>query len=220
MASEFFNPDNKVMSILSRIGDIMLISICFTIASLPVFTLGASASAGYRDMMKVVDESQTYTLKGFFTAFKENFKKGTLLWLIFLAIGLILTGDLYFSWQSSSGILNAAKYIFIILAAYYVMTIIYLFPINATFENTIKNTIKNSALMAIRHLPWTFLLMVIWTLPAILCIFIANLWVYLALIMPVFGFGLQFFASAYIFNHIFRKFYIPKEEPPEDSPEI
>ena len=34
MASEFFNPDNKVMSILSRIGDIMLISICFTIASL------------------------------------------------------------------------------------------------------------------------------------------------------------------------------------------
>lgn len=38
-------------------------------------------------MLKVVKNEEGYIVKGFFKAFKENFKKSTIIWLILLVIG-------------------------------------------------------------------------------------------------------------------------------------
>lgn len=208
------------MTVLSRLGDIMIVSLCFLLTSIPVVTIGAAASAAHRDMMKIVKESQTYTLKGYFSAFRENFKKGTLLWLILLAAGLVLAADIYIlsAVITPSALTRGIIYVFILLALVYVMTLLYTFPLTATFENSVRNTLKNALLMSIRHLPWTLLLILVWAAPVLLCLILTNVWYYILPFMIFFGFGCQFFISAYIFNHIFSK-YMPAEPEPDTEKE-
>lgn len=87
--------DNPVISGMSRIFDMMCLNVLWLVCSLPIFTIGASTTAMYTVMLKVVKNEEGYIVKGFFKAFKENFKKSTIIWLILLVIGGFLGADLY-----------------------------------------------------------------------------------------------------------------------------
>ena len=79
--------DNPIISGMSRIFDMMCLNVLWLVCSLPIFTIGASTTAMYTVMLKVVKNEEGYIVKGFFKAFKENFKKSTIIWLILLVIG-------------------------------------------------------------------------------------------------------------------------------------
>ena len=72
--------DNPVISGMSRIFDMMCLNVLWLVCSLPIFTIGASTTAMYTVMLKVVKNEEGYIVKGFFKAFKENFKKSTIIW--------------------------------------------------------------------------------------------------------------------------------------------
>ena len=65
--------DNPVISGMSRIFDMMCLNVLWLVCSLPIFTIGASTTAMYTVMLKVVKNEEGYIVKGFFKAFKENF---------------------------------------------------------------------------------------------------------------------------------------------------
>ena len=71
--------DNPVISGMSRIFDMMCLNVLWLVCSLPIFTIGASTTAMYTVMLKVVKNEEGYIVKGFFKAFKENFKKSTII---------------------------------------------------------------------------------------------------------------------------------------------
>lgn len=50
---------------------------------------------------------------------------------------------------------------------YYVL-FLYVYPVLARFYNTIRNTIKNALFMAIRHLPYTVVMVLIGLCPLLL----------------------------------------------------
>lgn len=52
----FFSQDNKVVQILSRIGDLMILNFFALVCSIPVITCGASLSALYAVTLKMVRE--------------------------------------------------------------------------------------------------------------------------------------------------------------------
>ncbi|HAX53555.1 MAG TPA: hypothetical protein DIW07_01855, partial [Lachnospiraceae bacterium] len=85
--------DNVVMRALSRVCDFILLNILWMICSIPLFTIGASTTALYTVMLKIVKNEEGYIVKGFFRAFKDNFKKGTIIWLIMSGIGIVLGFD-------------------------------------------------------------------------------------------------------------------------------
>ena len=212
----FTDPDNKVFGFFGKICDLILVNLLTILCSLPVFTIGAAFTAAYSVSMKIVKDSLSYTVKSYFQAFKDNFKKATLLWLIELAAIVLVVFDIYFlSGMNSSGFVVICLYLVYMLAFVTACVFISLFPLTAKFEHTVRETIRNALLLSIKHLPWTIILLLIWAAPWLpLLIYPVSILKFIIPFMLLFGFGIEFFLSSLIMNHIFKR-YIPEDVPKE-----
>ena len=79
---------------------------------------------------------------------------------------------------------------------------IYIFPVLSRFENTVKNTIRNSFLMSILNLPKTILLVIINLVPAVVLLVTLQA-------MPIvilFGFSVPAYVASMLFVKIFKRF--------------
>ena len=86
--------DNVVTRALSRICDFVILNILWLVCSIPIVTIGASTAALYSVMQKIIRNEEGYIASGFFKAFKENFKQSTIMWLVIVILGSILSVDL------------------------------------------------------------------------------------------------------------------------------
>lgn len=151
------------------------LNLLWTICSLPVFTIGAATTALYDVAMRIAEDREGDLTQQFFAAFKSNFRQATVLWLILLAVGLFLGGDIYILLHLRSAT-NGAMAVFwtLILAVVFVACIaytielMYVFPLVARVENTNRAMLINALLIGIRYLNCTlvvfaihFLMMVI-----------------------------------------------------------
>ena len=85
----------------------------------------------------------------------------------------------------------------------------YVFPYIARFELPLKHIVKNCAIIALRHLPWTILLVVIW----VACVLLAY-------ILPI---GMVLMPSAWallaslVIERIFKKYMTPEDREKEEK---
>jgi uncharacterized membrane protein YesL len=148
----------------------MLMGILFSISCVPIFTIGAALSGFYYAAMDSMRKEDGYIFKRYFSAFAKNFKKATLIWLILLVIGAILGIDVFF-WMSNSE-MSIAPVMFgvsLLLCLGWLMTFIFVFPLQARFENPIRKTIENAFLLAISHLPFTIVVIALIAIVGYLC---------------------------------------------------
>lgn len=157
--SNFFNPENSVMQFLSRVCDYLILNVIFILSCIPIFTVGAALSALYTVSFKMLRKEDGYVLQRYFKAFLANFKQGTVLWLICLALFFFLQYDglIIGSMDGSMGqIISVLFYtLILVLAAMF----LYLWPILVYFVCTTKQVVKNALYMCLGHLPWTALLL-------------------------------------------------------------
>lgn len=85
-----FSQNSGFVKFVNRALDVLLLNILWFAFSIPLITIGASTCAAFSVTLKMVDDEEGYVAKMFVKAFKENFKKGTLMWLISLP-WLVLT---------------------------------------------------------------------------------------------------------------------------------
>jgi len=211
--SGFFSIDNPVWAFIGKLADVILLNILWFICCIPIVTIGPSTTALYYVTLKLASDEEGYICRSFFRAFKTNFKQGTIIWLIMLAIGIIFYVDYSFYLKQvdlPTTVQNILYMVFFGMILIYFMVLTYVFPILSRFDNTIKNTLKNTLLISIRHLPWTILILVI----TFGLIFLSLTYVPVLLLL---GFGLVAFINSYIFVHIFKN-YMPSE--PEERFEI
>ena len=69
--ANIFSQDNPFNDLMSTIGDMAMISVAWTVCSIPVVTIGASTSAA----CEVARELQTGSSKGIFRSFWAAFKR-------------------------------------------------------------------------------------------------------------------------------------------------
>ena len=143
--------------------------------------------------------------RGYWHAFKVNFKQATKAWLVQLIILIVLLGDIYITW---SGLKTGNKWgafsiVFIIMALIAAAWAIYTSAYISRFEQVTKITLKNTIIILIANLPWTLLVIVILVVSLIL------VWILIPLIfiLPV-GAALTY---EFIFERIFRKL-MPEED--------
>lgn len=207
-----FKLDSPLVNFLNKVADIMILGIMFMIGCIPVITAGASFAAAYYMGFKMVKNEETYIIKGFLKAFKENFKQATILWLFVLAVVGIIAADcqiiLYSGLAFASWIRIAMVSVTLIVA----LGVVFIFPLQAHFRNTVKNTVKNAFLMALSHLPSAFLLIIVYAVPYLI------LWLVPQLFPVVFllGFGGIFYFKSFVLLRVFRK-YEREEEQNEDE---
>lgn len=213
----FFNMDNKFFVFMGKIADLCMLNLLCIICCIPIVTAGASLTALYYVTMNMVRNEEAYIFRSFFRSFNQNFKQATVINIIMLAAAALLYIDTNIAGKMGQ---PAGKILGMIFAAFtllYVMILLYVYPLLAKFYNSVKNTFKNAILMAIRHLPYTILMLLICACP-ILILFIPSFQIQMSLIMLVILFGPAVIAygNSHFFVKIFDK-YIPKELTPEET---
>lgn len=208
-----FNLDNPIMVFLGKVADLIILNIVALICCIPIVTAGASLTGMYYVTLKMVKKEEGYIIKGFFKSFKENFKQATIIWLIALVLGIVFSADIYILNNTQA---SFTKYLYIAVCAvgiFYLFTVLYVFPVLSRFDNTIKNTIKNSFLMSVLSAPKTILMVLIQLIP------LAAVWFIPAATPIVFmlGMSLPAYLCSMLFVGIFKKFE-PSEE--EDGGEL
>ena len=198
----FFDLESPIMRFLNRVADLMILNLLMIVCCIPVITIGASITAMHYVILKMIRGEDGYLIRGFFKSFKTNFKQATLIWLLMLVVIVVYVGDaLIFSF---SGVSFPKPMVIAVAAVGIMMYMIamYIFPLLARFENSIRNTVKNAALIAIGNLPKTILMAVLYALPLVVIYFST----YAVLFVFLFGISVPAYGAAWLYSNIFKKF--------------
>lgn len=200
--NKLFDMDSPVMRFLNRVGDLLILNIMMIICCIPIITAGAAYTAMHYVILKMIRGEEGYLIKGFFKSFVRNFKQATLTWLLMLLIMAIFIGDAFIF--SYSGVVFPKPLVITVIAVAIIMLLVsmYIFPLLARFDNTIRNTIKNAALLAIANLPKTLLMALFYALPFIIGYFSTYSYIFIFM----FGISLPAYGAAWLYSNIFKKF--------------
>lgn len=198
-----FSPDSGLAKGLSYVGDMMVLNLLFLLCSLPVVTIGASASALCYVAQKMAAENDVGVAKPFFRAFRENFRKGTAIGLLLLAAGVLI-------WTGSGVVkANPDRFPFVVSAVYVLaavflwLTVSWVFHVQAKFENTVFRTIKNAIILGMAHPVRSIALMVLTALAPGLCIFATYWFLATSFLWFLFGFSGIAILKSLIINKVF-----------------
>ena len=81
--------DNRIIRILTTLCDFLILNILWLVCSVPVITAGASTTALYSVMFKIIKKEEGDIIKSFLKAFRQNFKQSTIIWLLLIGTGYI-----------------------------------------------------------------------------------------------------------------------------------
>lgn len=211
MWDSIFSADSIFIRTLTRISDVFILSIIYIISCIPIITIGSATTALYYTAITSISREDGYIFKMYCKSFKQNFKQSTIIWLIMLFVGFVLTTDVYFwfvSWtEDQTKIAQPLLFVSVVLFILYILVLTYIFPLQSKFDNKIKVTFRNAFLLSIKYFPQTLLLI---TIP---CLIISTIFIsgYGLLFVIILGAGTAAFLQAFIYRSIF-KHYIPKEE--------
>ncbi len=157
-----FNLDSPFMQLLGKIADLLILDLLWLVCSLPVITIGASTSALYYVCFKLSKDREGPLFKSFFKAFRDNWKRGTAIWLILLVTGLFLAFDLQALTSLSDGTSAVSVILFclfVLFAVLWGLMLLYAFPLQAHFDNPVKRTLRNAIGLGVSHLGYSVLML-------------------------------------------------------------
>ncbi len=216
------NVNGPLMNELRKFGNIVICNILFCVFSLPLVTAGAALTALYTCMQAILASDEDDVIaKQFWNAFKQNFKQATALWIFCAAIAALL-GVYYLVISGFGGtLLRVYRISFFMMCIVFLFGYQYIFPMQARYRNTVKNTIKNAWLLSVAALPWTLLSIALVVGAVYLSFFMnpnaANVFIFL---WGMCGFGLIAYLNSLLYQKAFRlidpevmevKHTVPKE---------
>lgn len=195
---KFFSPDSKFTQTMTSFGEMMLLNICWIIASLPLITLGAANTAMYTVMGRRLREEGGGTIVPFFKAWWSNLKMGTLFWvaqvLVSGSLGLTLFLPL-------PGFLKGIAAVLLILVTL-LFSIIY--PQVARFRNRWFAYLRNAVILLVLRLGWVVLNLLLFLSPVIVFLLSPGEFLQFGFVWILFGFSMLFFLSAEIMQKILQ----------------
>jgi uncharacterized membrane protein YesL len=210
MAS-LFRQDSAFMRGLGWLVEVVEINLLVLVTSIPVVTIGAAMTAGY-DAARRLRIGEGKTLPNYFRAFKANFAKATILWLILGPIGAAIIALWIFIQMTPLLVVKFALSILWLIAFYWV------WPLTARFENTVGATLKNALVIGISKIVPSIGMFAV---DAAFCGLVAASWLYMPqglFLLAIFGVGLLLALHVPIAESGLKQF-IPASSAPTPPPE-
>lgn len=206
--NKLFDIDSPVIAFLSRIADLIWLNLLTLICCIPVVTAGAAFTALHYVTVKMVRNEEGYLTRSYFKSFKENFLQATALWILLVLILAVAAADFHFISLMDSGVAFVLRIGLGAVFFFFLCSAVYWFPLLSRFENSLKNTIKNSCLVGVLCFPKTIAILLIYGL-------VIGLYAVFALrLMPLIllaGISLPVYIASYLYSGIFKKLE-PEEE--------
>ncbi len=207
---KIFKSDSPIMKALTIAADLLILNLLTMVLCIPIITMGPAVTAMNDIVIHIVRGEEGYTVKPYFQSFKANFKQGMILGLILAAAAGILYLD-YLAAQTYIPIMRAP----IIAIGVIILAIaFYAFGMLARYENTLRGTMKNAAMLAVGNFPRTLFMVVCAVGLWLVCIHFYKFGIPNLLL---FGLSLPCYVNILLLNGVFRK--LDGEEEPEDEEE-
>ncbi len=196
-----FNIDSPLMQTLGRLADLMILNFLTMICCIPIVTAGAAFTALDYMCLKLVRNEENYLIRGYFKAFKENFKQATGIWFIILWVIAAVVGDILIMYYAPVEFPFIIRMAVLFVSIVTLCTSMFVFPMQAKFVNPVFKTIKNAFKASLLQFPRTLLMIVLFFVPA-LAVMYTN---FLVPIVFLFGFSFHSYLSALLYNKFFLR---------------
>lgn len=196
---------------MTKVGDCILLSLLWIVASLPLVTIGASTTALYYSVIKVLREESGGVWKSFWHSFRVNFKQSTLIGVpillacVFWAMTLeaMAVAD-----QSGEPLYTVAM----VLLGFAVMWLHYIFSYLARFTDKTRVVLRNSFLICIMNFPRSLLLLVVFVLLVIVMFMAMPGTLMLMFLIP----AAYLWLASLLLEGAYQKYMEPEEENAEE----
>lgn len=186
--SSFFSLESPVYKFMSRLLDMLKLNVLWLLTGgpiamllieiflakaglsayrylsfIPLIFIGPATTATFSITLRMVDEQEGYITDHFFRAYRENFKKGMIIGVILLIAVYGIWMDFQFYHAAENLHRSSIGYLIIgVIAVFFAfMHLIYAFPLQARYENTVINTLRNSYSIAAKFFIKTILLFIV-----------------------------------------------------------
>lgn len=201
-----YNPDSPVMQFLTKVADLMILNVVYLVFCIPIFTIGAATTALYRVMLNYEKDETANPARQFWRAFRANLKPATILFLIMLIpIAFMIC---YFMVIVGAAYSGSKAFVIICCVAVLLIMMLwsFLWPMQAQFENSIGNTIKNALLLSVGHFPIAVLMSAINLFPLLLLSFFPDVFLRISMLWILFGFALIAKINTKMILKVFKPF--------------
>lgn len=216
MGWRIFDQENRFMAFMYKMNDLFLLNVLWIVTSIPIITIGASTTALYTVVMKIRRNEESYIVRSYFKAFRENFRQGTILWLLVLAAGGILYLDLYITAIAEIQGQDILSILFLIMAVLFVLVTVWIFPVLARYAAPIPRLLRIAVYLSLRHVGYTLLILAIICIPMILI----ALYLYLLPVFLIISVSGSAYLSAYFIGKIYERYVPEKQKSGEDPVKI
>lgn len=156
---KLFSQDGILYKLITNFIALLKVNFLWLLFSLPIVTLGGATIAAYDVFLKMADEEEGYISRQFVESFRKNFKTG-------IPYGLLLLFCVYVVWLDFSLFeqLEDNPTILLIMgmiaAFVFLISLLFAFPLQARYENTLIKTLKNSADISMKFFVRTLTLII------------------------------------------------------------
>ncbi|MCI1978307.1 MAG: YesL family protein [Bifidobacteriaceae bacterium] len=201
-----FNLNNPVWGFMRTLAAFTALNLVFLVTMVPIVTIGPALGALYSTLFAYIDHDDISLTREYLKRFTHEFKQGILSWLVYLIIGAALLFGAVFWLQVSSNVTYVIYPILIIAAVVYLLSLEYMYPLQARFANSSRRL-------------WALSLMVPWKVLGMSCALIAidiaalslgHFSAIIRVLMVVFGLAWVAYAKSLVFTRAFAKISHPE----------
>lgn len=202
----FFSQDGPLMTGMNTLTAVVELNILVLLCSLPIVTAGASFAAMHYVIMQLREGTEGRISRTFFRQFRANLRTAVPVWLILLVLFVFCAVDYRIVVQTEE-IPDAFLVPICLLGLLGASVAVYAFPLTAKFENTVRATLRNAAILAVAHLPGTVGMLLIHAA----CLFLFTMVPPLLPLLFLSGISLPAYLSSRIYWPVLKKL-IPEED--------
>ena len=201
---DLLNPEGVFFQFLSRVGDLISLNFLFMVCCIPVVTIGAAQAALYKVVMDMHYDQEAGMFKGFFKAFKENFKQSTLVWIMELIILVSLACDAFLVFNFFPG--SKVMYVLLAVLAFLVLCVCaHMIPLLIRYQNGLRQHLSNAMVLAVIRLPRTVAMVVMSALPLIVLALDINVFLQTLVFWLFIGFAFIAYMNMFLYKGIYGK---------------
>ena len=214
--NRFFDMENPFMQAMGTACNLLVLNLLTLVCCLPVFTAGAAFTALNDVMLHIVRQEDIGLVKPFFRSFVRNFAAGSLLWLILFSAAALLG----FDYMAALAYIPTLRIGIIAIAVLLLAISLYAFALLARYDNTLRGTLKNAAVLMVSCFPRTLCMTA-----ATIGFWVLSVWFYRigAPLLLMFGFSLPCYICVLLMNDVFNTLEgsspLPEDDPNTDQEE-
>lgn len=204
--NQWFGTDGYLQNVFVKVRDLAILNLCFVAGCIPVVTIGAALTALYSVNLRMVRGEEGSVFADYRKAFRENFRQGTKIWLLLLALAGLFAVDFWALNQLSGAFCFVLKILLGVLCFVVLAAAQYVFAYAARFSDPMGVVLKNALIISGTHLLHTVSLLCMNFVALFVSFYSMPVFLRAIYIWLVLGFSTLNYLRSFLLRRVFSRY--------------